>query len=666
MSDIPRSVLFEALRKALDGGTLVAAVMTTFALEWSFTLDEVLPVFLPGPLSGSPNARREELADHLLKNGASISVYFDSAHAGDFERASRVPVALVPVDHPTGHFHPKVIYALVEDEGAERLVVVAGSANLTRASWWEWVECAHIVAIEAGARTWMREGLLSFLDYLRNLLDVSAERSAVDRVRTFLLATTQAKQTSVSDKAGIADFLWNGHGDGDLVAAIADTAGDWFDGGSLEVISPWYSEEGDAVLQRLATATGVTEVLALVPTDPDGNALLPEEAVQRLGADVSWASLPADVISSGPFPDSKSRHIHAKTYRFRNPGLHEQTIVIGSFNLTQAAFSGGGNVEAGFIVDLAKGGKNRWLIPRQAPTAFAERPADEDEENIPLSRLSPLRLTCDWHERSAKAAWTNTGVAPGLSVMHGPVEVIRFSAGWEEGALGEDGVTGLLRHLTSSSPVLSVNSLDGEDLGYTVVTELNVKAKPSGNVDRRLSDAVADLLLDAEGRRERREMRENGDVPEPADLSETSIAQDTVAPSLFDGYAALYQGLAAFEAQLWGLVDKARDNEIRYRLVGEGARCLGDLLSSAQRAAEDDPVMSLVVCWGVDDLLSSLITDADGPWLKGHRSAIESSQRRTRELRSLLEAQLTEDSPGEEFPRFIEWARKEFQRGATS
>ncbi len=156
MSGPPQAVLAEALREALDGAPLRAAVLTTFTLEAGFTLDEVLPVFVPQALSGAANTRREELAEHLLSNDAVVTVYADAAHVGGFERASRVPMSVVPVTHPTGFFHPKVIMALTESDGQERLVLAVGSANLTQAGWWEWVECARADA--RGRRPHVAEG----------------------------------------------------------------------------------------------------------------------------------------------------------------------------------------------------------------------------------------------------------------------------------------------------------------------------------------------------------------------------------------------------------------------------------------------------------------------------------------------------------------------------
>jgi hypothetical protein len=101
-------------------------------------------------------------------------------------------------------------------------------------------------------------------------------------------------------------------------------------------------------------------------------------------------------------------------------------------------------------------------------------------------------------------------------------------------------------------------------------------------------------------------------------ISEADQEGDGTSECIFDSYAALYQGLAALERQLRELRAADHDQEIEYRLIGEGSRCLGDLLTSAEKSAAEDPAMSLVVCWGVDDVLHAL-----APLLKRHRGATD-------------------------------------------
>src|SRR4051794_18440544 len=93
MSDVPRAVLADALRAELTTrATLRAAVLTTFTFDWDFTVDQVLPTFVPYDLSANDVTRREELAQHLQENEAAITVFVDAHHPGTATGASRVPM----------------------------------------------------------------------------------------------------------------------------------------------------------------------------------------------------------------------------------------------------------------------------------------------------------------------------------------------------------------------------------------------------------------------------------------------------------------------------------------------------------------------------------------------------------------------------------------------
>lgn len=654
---VPQEVLAEALRGSIGDATLRAAVLTTFTLEWAFTLDEVLPTFVAHSLSAAPNARREEVADHLLTNQAVITVYADAQHIGDDARATRVPMSVVPVNHPTGFFHPKVILALVEEAQVQRLIVFAGSANLTRRGWWEWVECGQTLTLAAGERTWVRDDLLAFLDHLDANSIHPADQIAPAAVREFLAATRQRSKLSGADGDGLVRFLWNGAaGRPELTQELTRFLGSRFAGGKVEVVSPWYSDTGDRVLLRLRDGLDVAETVAFVPQDPDGAALLPPEAVSRLGTDVAWGSLPRRVLSSGPTPGATPRHVHAKLYRLTRRGSHEQAILAGSFNLTDAAFQSSGNVEAGLLIELPIGGKEVWLEPRDAPTQYHAITAEEEAAEVASSSLSLLRLTYDWQTGRAQASWAGGDVPVALELRQGAWLVLTLAEGELSGPMRDDKAAALATHLRSSSPFLSVLGTDGADLGYTIVHERGVEWKPSPDVERRLADALADLLLSVEARRGRVSVAGGGDDVDPD--KEVKDDDQREAPTAFDTFAALFQAMDSFRREVLELVAADRQREVHYRLVGQGARCLGDVLTTAQAVVDEDAATALVVCWAVEDLIGVF---AEG--LAAYGDEVSHILRRTDQLRTDAEDRVRDGvSDDPELTRFLSWARKTFVR----
>ncbi len=142
--------------------------------------------------------------------------------------------------------------ALVEKDSAQRLVVAAGSANLTRAGWWQSVECAHVTSIAAGEATWLRDDLLRFVRYLQRQERSPNHHSASRPIRAFLTATRQRLRHAARDDAGRERFIWNGvQGQVDLVELIHGRIGGRYAGGTVEIISPWFSDTGDDTLRRL-------------------------------------------------------------------------------------------------------------------------------------------------------------------------------------------------------------------------------------------------------------------------------------------------------------------------------------------------------------------------------------------------------------------------------
>ncbi len=157
--NIPTEVLSQRISEFIGGRRLRVGLFTTFTFDPGFFELHVLPVLFDQTFSQVDKVRRIQLED-ALRSVDHLAVYYDrSALAQDAEPA-QLDYRRIDVRRTTGCFHPKVILLLVDnypedvsdDETKQRrthqsLIIALMSANLTRAGWWENVECAHLEEI---------------------------------------------------------------------------------------------------------------------------------------------------------------------------------------------------------------------------------------------------------------------------------------------------------------------------------------------------------------------------------------------------------------------------------------------------------------------------------------------------------------------------------------
>ncbi len=183
------------MKQQLGGRRLLAAVFVTFRFDPEFFEQQVLPVFLDVPTSHAEAIRRVQLEDALKDVRHRVAVYYDQNGLDADAKPARLDVSRVPIIHTTGIFHPKNVFALVEelepdDTGhrAQSLIVACMSANLTRAGWWENVEVCHIELIDEGEATRLKEDLYRFLDGLeRKAGDKAADgHESIKAIKSFL------------------------------------------------------------------------------------------------------------------------------------------------------------------------------------------------------------------------------------------------------------------------------------------------------------------------------------------------------------------------------------------------------------------------------------------------------------------------------------------------
>ena len=421
---LPEAVLSRRLAEAVRGRRVRSAVFTTFNFDPGFFELQVLPLLFSQSFSQVDKVRLLQLED-ALRGVDHLSVYYDRGALSQDAEPARLDYRRVDVRRATGVFHPKLAFLLVDepeepgDDAHEThqyqsLVVACLSANLSRAGWWENVECAHIEEIKdrdrAPARIPYRRDVLAILRRIRACAAEDDDHRALDGVRAFLRERVSTKRY-VNESAGGRWYtrLFGGEGRLDLANWLAERrlgSLDW----NLEVISPYFDAHDAVPLKRLTEVVKPRKTRVHLPRDADGSALVTADAYQATAAldGVRWAELPDDITrrSGGASGERLApRRVHAKVYRFwrRGRGGGGDVVVVGSVNCTSPAHrhGGTGNLEAAFLVDISdqKLPKRWWLKPLERDVGRFVQVAPDEADGLDHSPFG-VSLRYHWGDRT--------------------------------------------------------------------------------------------------------------------------------------------------------------------------------------------------------------------------------------------------------------------------
>ena len=406
---VPQSVLSEQLSEVLGDLTVETAVFTTFNFDPGFFEVHILPLLFPNQkFSEAEKVRLIQLED-CVRSTRNLAVYYDAnalAHDGD---TPKLGYARIGVHWKHGVFHPKLIFLLVKEpkhEGVQSLIVCCQSANITRAGWWENVECAHIEEVAdkrfAEEPCSFRNDLMSMLVRIRRFLPHD-NHDALDAVHHFVRRRTNP----VADEEIHRNGHWNtrlfgGSPQSSFAQWLTDEAKippDW----NLEVISPYFGKHNADALETVIESTKPKQTRVYLPQRDDGTAFVSETTYNQVETMrcVKWAQFPAGMVQhkgTGSLEKLAPRFVHAKVYRFWKK-QHPNLIVVGSINCTQPAHSKAdrGNLEAGFLIDASKQKLSRewWLETRDDElTRFVADIPDEQDGND--RALFDVNVRYDW------------------------------------------------------------------------------------------------------------------------------------------------------------------------------------------------------------------------------------------------------------------------------
>lgn len=674
MSDIPHEVLSEGLAAHLEHRRPVSALFLTYQFDPGFFEQEILPTLFDTGFSNATTIRLLQLDDRLRDLPGEIEVYYDAKGLVPGQSSSRLDIRRIPIAHPTGIFHPKNVFILLEsadsDEEGERercLLVGTTSANLTQSGWWENVEVAAFQVIEAGAKTSLREDLLVFLSSLARRAPAGAGREgALGDVLAFLRRETVARVRR-SDGGWLNTRFYGGAQS--IVEFLQDTAGNKLRGLHLDVVSPFFDETGDCrPLEDLAEAFDLAEVRVSLPRGPGGEALCAESLYRAVGRlpNTKWGRLPADRMRSSKSVGAAPRPLHAKVYRFFGQRPNREYLFIGSPNLTQAAHNRGGNLETGVLLESEpKSAPESWLeIDAKKPSRFEHRDERTDEVD---EFAVPIALRYDWEAARAECLWLAKTAPPeclGLAVdaQRFEIAVTLSHESWQP--LPSEIATALQTHLLRSSFVKAWIRPDEE---ATLLIQEDGMAKKPSTLAQELT--LADILkywslLTPQQRAAFIEARfpagVSGDEGEELMAKVKETAPET---SLFDRFAGCFHAFSMLEHAVRQALDEGRTKDVDYRLFGEKYDSLPTLLARLDSGkGAEDPLDRYVMALCAQQMLSVLEREEPDFWeersnaTKPLRDRVRTLAHKLRESLLRTDARVSAD--------YLNWFEKWFLRRA--
>lgn len=382
------------LEERLDGRRVKAAVFTTYTFDPTFFELDVVPLLLPtsGSFSIDERVKQYQVRESLREAELPIDVFYDqNIFRIQGESSPGMEYGCHGISEGNRAFHAKLSFLLVSNGSgqSDSLLVSAGSNNLTRAGWWDNVECQHWeeVGLSDGDEEFLRL-LRSDLKYLQRKRVTQSDGSAVAEIQRFLTSCVADSNATPIHYFGLSSPPR-------FMAFLSDKIRQLQSPFELEIISPFFADDTRNTLHEAFRELGASHVRLLLPRDDKRKALCNIDYLAHIAHsdNISWADwvkTSADSLGVGKEPH---RELHAKIFNFI--ASDEAYIFVGSVNFTYKALNE--NVEAGFLVAIEPESLLREIsddLPEVSHRSLEPVPGESEDESRGL--MPQISLTFDW------------------------------------------------------------------------------------------------------------------------------------------------------------------------------------------------------------------------------------------------------------------------------
>ncbi len=350
-------------------------------------------------------------------------------------------------------------------------------------------------------------------------------------------------------------------------------------------------------------------------------------------------------------------------YRFFSRIPKREYIFLGSPNLTNAAFSEGGNLESGVLVQVEPPRQpDFWMRPiERAPVEFkAEKPDDASKPDAP----GFIQIRFDWESEEGEAYWDSDDPCPALQFRVAGVELGEVPAlpvrTWRQ---LPDAVCRALAERLRESSLIEVVFPDSS-LARVLVQERNMAVKPSLLMNLTSSEILEYwALLSPDQRAAFVADRLSGAAPSGSEIEIERVAQSlTRHETFFDRFAGIFHAFSCLEREVRAGLEAANPSVAEYRLFGEKYDSLGtllDRLESDPRVTDDiERYVVLLCCRQLVQVIGKAFPEY---WHERSQQVARLSGRMA--ANDALRVRLVERSPGE-MGNFLDWFDGHFLKRA--
>jgi hypothetical protein len=666
----------ELVTEKLQGQLVSAAFFSTFSFEPDFFELEIMPLLLAHrdgktdniyqPALSSNDAIRWQQVERLLASQPIPTAVIYDPSVYRCERSPRLEIVYHGYSIPSGCQHAKLIAFVLEDPitNVQKVIFGAGSFNLTRAGWWDNIECGHFVTLSASwAPKNLCDQITEALEYY--LVQMGGENEAINKVIQVIVQLTKTKgeddlQFYFSGQLEQANYSF-----ADFIAAEECPTE------QLEVISPYFAESGDnAVLSKFMSTYCKTRIL--LPIDPysdklnDVKANIEASVYQQLKtAGVDWCQW-QPTIQQKLTADSSLRSIHAKVYRMADE--ERSDVFIGSVNFSFKAFEH--NVEAGFLIKQTKVGPFLGENISCEPAILNEaEPELHGGEVMTENYLPALNLMYCWKEKiltlqNHQIEWSQNIVLNSNSDDE-PLAEVQVHDGWLTLQAEILDIKALESHLKNSAMVLAHSLVEQERyVSEQLISQRNICMRPSSFPPLRLADLL-DIFRDMNQQQLLLLTERYAQVSELAIAycsgDDSGVEAKVEARNFFSAFSEVNSAFFNLNRKLLQAKNDKDERTIDYYLLGKQVDSLYGVLNAVTSSPMEDSKKEIVLIEPVIRYLTLLsIHDSIQRFGTTNGELFEKLSTAISELESGGELVVTDNNDTELHNRFLAWFKEEF------